>query len=126
MKVLDTLEEVEEFGHPGVVDWAKSTLMDTSIGRQDSMNIALGGSIYVIESEDELDNIATHSGELFREAPLENILYDGADWIKGSPNFLMLFQANNDAGGPAYLIPEGIVENVPALDAIVDFEELSK
>jgi hypothetical protein len=75
-----------------------------------------GGNIYLLESEEELDNISTtittdddSRWKTIRETADS---FDDCRLLR-SGNYVVIFTATTDAGGPTYFIPKVIVDKCP-------------
>jgi hypothetical protein len=84
-----------------------------------SFEESLGGDVFIIESANELKEvIAVNREGRHVDIRLESVIFDAATWLP-SKNWVWLFTATSDAGGPCFIVPKKIASGFPLILASI-------
>ena len=135
MKVFNTIKEMESGGAPAIaIEYITQVVKGHGpdqgplLDGESEFDYHLGGQVHIVEAKDELRQIALPGESKLPESerpshgwetPLDaGTGTDQAGWMPGR-EWVLIWTAWNNAGGPTYFIPRSIVEEVPNILQII-------
>jgi hypothetical protein len=108
MKSYNSLADLKE-APEAIRNYYNKIYEDTAISIDESFMDALGGDINLITSVEDLSHIY---GDFDSAKNLSNtsFSFDQCAW---EGDYVLIFTATNNAGGPSYWIPRSIAEDAP-------------
>lgn len=121
MITFNSLEDLKE--HPIFFKYYQEIYESNEIHREDSFMDALGGYVNLVTEEEDLKFI--YSGfDPAKNLSNSSDSYDQCDW---EGDYVLIFTATNNAGGPSYWIPREIAQRSSnVLRSIEETEEYWK
>lgn len=107
MKIYNSFKEMQDVSKE-ILNYYENLIENLDIGLEDSFIDTLGGAVHVIESNEDLKEIVSFGHGQDDNLASSALVFDYCNWV--SENYIYIFLATNNAGGPTYWIPKVIAE----------------
>jgi hypothetical protein len=135
MQVYNTVQEMRVDSIDPLLSEYMYAIMTYFPGQElEEFDAALGGQVHIVETNEDLRQIALPQESTLPlenrpshgwSTPLESATgTDQAAYLYGS-QWMIIWTAWNDSGGPTFFIPKAVFDTVPNLDAIVKLSSSS-